>query len=295
MQFAVLGWPEDGPTLRLDFRRFRYAGKFVMSNTGKAVLREPGGGDGRPGETDPDAAPAADRAAAAEAADANPSPDPGTSTGPGACEAAESDPDAGESRGTGTGPRTAAGGGIDPATFDDGVLAAAAFNEDRTDPGVLWLRYVTVRDDRRGEGLGPALAARVAARAEDRGYCRLRIAVNNPFAYHALYKAGFVYTGRETGLAELVLERPGPRDAATYQCGLDVFRQRDRSAEEAAFLADREGAEPPPLVDAAARRLDAGTVPGRRRDSGSGSGSGSGPAPGSAELADGGTPGPDPD
>jgi len=236
MQFAVLGWPEDSPTLRLDFRRFRYAGKFVMSNTGKAVLREDGA-DGPPG-------------------------------GAG-----------------GGGPPS--GADIDPAEFDDGVLAAAAFNEDRTDPGVLWLRYVTVRDDRRGEGLGPALAARVASRAEDRGYRRLRIAVNNPFAYQALYKAGFVYTGRETGLAELVLERPGPRDAATYQCGLDAFRDRDLSAAETAFLADREGADPPPLVDAAARRLAAGAAPG--------SGAASGPGSGSTELAGGPTPPGDPD
>ncbi|MFB6082328.1 MAG: GNAT family N-acetyltransferase [Halanaeroarchaeum sp.] len=42
MQFAVLGWPADGPTLDLDWRRFAYAGKFVMSNTGKAVARRDG-------------------------------------------------------------------------------------------------------------------------------------------------------------------------------------------------------------------------------------------------------------
>ena len=85
----MLGWPPDGPTLRLDYRRFSYAGKFVMSNTGKAVVRDPG-------ET-------SDR------------------------------------------------------EYDDAVLAAVAFNDDRTDSSTLWLRYVTVRNDRRGEGLGPQL------------------------------------------------------------------------------------------------------------------------------------------
>jgi len=35
----------------------------------------------------------------------------------------------------------------------------------------------------------------------------VKIAVNNSFAYAALYKCGFAYTGENTGIAELVLER----------------------------------------------------------------------------------------
>ncbi|SEO73640.1 Acetyltransferase (GNAT) family protein [Halogranum amylolyticum] len=199
MEFALLGWPDDEPTLRLDYRTFSYAGKFVMSTTGKAVVRDP---DVASDETDP--APSADT------------------------------------------PPT-----VDPSVFEDGIYAAVAFNEDRTDSGVLWLRYVTVHADHRGEGLAPRLAAFVADRAEDRGYRRLRIAVNNPFAYQAMYKAGFAYTGRQTGLAELVLERPGERDRPTYQCGLDVFRERDLSDEEREFLAAKERTDPPAVVDAA--------------------------------------------
>jgi len=201
MEFALLGWPAAGPTLRLDFREFSYAGKFVMSNTGKAVARDPDGPRAAPRSVDADVE----------------RHEPGS----------DSDP------------------------FERDVVAAAAFNEDRTDPGVLWIRYITTRHDRRGEGIGARLAAFVAERAEDRGYRRCRIAVNNPFAYHALYKAGFVFTGRETGLAELVLERPGQRDAATYQCGLDTFRtdeERDLSDDERAFLDRHEGDDAPPLV-----------------------------------------------
>jgi GNAT superfamily N-acetyltransferase len=178
MEFVVLGWPPDGPTLRLDWQRFSYAGKFVMSTTGKAVVRDP------------------------------------TETTDG--------------------------------EFADEVLAAVAFNPDRTDPDALWLRYVTVRDDRRGEGLGPRLCAFVAERALDRGYTRLRIAVNNPYSYEALYKAGFGYTGRETGLVELVLERPDDRSLDRYRAGLDRFRDRDLSSDERAFL-DSRAALPPTL------------------------------------------------
>ncbi|WP_135534210.1 GNAT family N-acetyltransferase [Halostella pelagica] len=164
MDAELLGWPLDGPTLRLDHERFSYAGKFVMSNTGKAVIRE-----------------------------------------------------------------------------GDDIVAAAAFNEDRTDDGALWIRYITARNDRRGEGLGPHLAEFVAERASERGYERVRIAVNNPFAFEALYKAGFGYTGETTGIAELVLERPGDRSGERYRAGLTEFRGRENLSDaERAFLADAE-------------------------------------------------------
>lgn len=170
MELAVLGWPPDGPQLRLDYRQFSYAGKFVMTNSGKAVAR-----------------------------------------------------------------------------LDDELVGAIAFNEDRTDSGTLWLRYVTVRDDFRGEGVGPPLAAFTTERAFDRGYERVKIAVNNPFAYQALHKAGFGFTGEETGIAELVLSRPGDRSRARYQSGLDRFRERDLSPEEESFLADHTGDPPEPI------------------------------------------------
>jgi len=204
MEYVLLGWSERGPTLTLDWRAFSYAGKFVMSNTGKAVVRT-GDGSGPPVTDDGDAA--------------------------------------------------------------DDVVAAAGFNEDRTDASVCWIRYITVREDRRGEGIGPDLAAFVAARAGDRGYGRARIAVNNPFAYQALYRAGFRFTGEETGVAELVLDRPvgdgsdtagptGDRSRSTYQAGLDIYRQRadtedgpDLSADEREFLAEKDGADPPDPVD----------------------------------------------
>jgi GNAT superfamily N-acetyltransferase len=168
MEVDVLGGPDAGPTLRLDHRAFAYAGKFVMSNTGKAVARE-----------------------------------------------------------------------------DGAVVAAVAFNADRTDEETAWLRYVTVRRDRRGEGVGPRLVAAVTDRLESR-YERFRIAVNNPFAYEALHKAGFRYTGEETGLAELVLERPG--EGGRYADGLAAFAAReDLTDAERTFLAERSG--PPAPLD----------------------------------------------
>lgn len=184
MEFALLGWPPAGPTLRLDYRRFAYAGKFVLGSTGKAVVRD--------GE-----------------------------------------------RGTGE--------------YDDHVLAAASFSPDRTDADRLVVRYVTVRDDRQGEGLGARLLAFVADRAADR-YDRVRIAVNNPAAYVAAHRAGFAFTGRETGLAELVCERPAdrpaPSDADAYRSGLDRYRERGLAPDAVARLDEKVAAGPPSVVEA---------------------------------------------
>jgi len=171
MEFALCGWPEDEHPLRLDYRKFAYAGKFVMTSTGKAVVG------------------------------------------------------------------------------DDGVVAAAAFDEDRTDADTLCIRYITVRRDRQGEGLGPRLLRFVRERATKHGYERLTIGVNNPFSYQAAYRAGFCFTGTETGLAELALEWPGDRSTQRYQSGLAVFRQRDLSEDEESFMNAKLDSDPPDVVD----------------------------------------------
>ena len=171
MEFALLGWPEADHRLRLDYREFAYAGKFVMTSTGKAVVG------------------------------------------------------------------------------DDGVVAAAAFDEDRTDPETLCIRYITVRQDRKGERLGPKLLRFVRERAVDRGYDRQTIGANNPFSYQAAYRAGFCFAGEERGLGELTLEWPGDRSTERYRDGLAVFRERDLSEDEETFLDDKLDSEPPDVVD----------------------------------------------
>ncbi|WP_435333331.1 GNAT family N-acetyltransferase [Haloarchaeobius sp. TZWWS8] len=204
----LLGWPPDGPRLRLDYRRFPYAGKFVMTSTGKAVLR------GEPPEAEQ---PTEDG-------------DPPMN-----------DDDRSLTDGDQTLP--------EPEKYDDTVLAAVAFNEDRTDSDTLWLRYVTVRDDHRGEGLGPRLVEFVVDRARGRGYGRIQIAVNNPYSYEALYRAGFGYTGEQTGLAELVLACPPPAasDPERYRDGLLAYRESDHdlSQAEREFVAEKHDRGPP--------------------------------------------------
>ncbi len=195
MEYAFLGGTGTGTTLRLDYRAFAYAGKFVVGKPGKAALRT---SDGSP---------------------AVPEWTPERSLPPTA----------------------------DERDFDDDVVAAVSFSPDRSDPDCCRLRYVTVHAARRGEGLGPRLVDQTVSRLAEDGFERVRIAVNNPFAYAALYKCGFAYTGDRTGLAELELERPAAAPAssddldARYRAGLRAFRDaaRDLDPEERRFIAER--------------------------------------------------------
>jgi len=173
VEYSLLGWPADSPTLHLDHERFAYAGKFVVSSTGKALVRA-----------------------------------------------------------------------------DDAIVAAAAFDADRTDEDCLRVRYITVRNDRRNRGIGSRLLRFVVVRAHERGYDEVKAGVNNPFAYEAFYKAGLAYTGERTGLAELVCSTDAARTRGRYQTGLAAFRERDQPEPAVEFLAAREDADPPPIVDA---------------------------------------------
>ncbi|WEL18212.1 MULTISPECIES: GNAT family N-acetyltransferase [unclassified Halorhabdus] len=175
MEYSLLGWPSDGPTLSLDHEHFAYAGKFVIPRTGKAVARE-----------------------------------------------------------------------------DGVVVAAAAFDADRTDDDCLRIRYVTVRDDRRDEGIGSRLLRFVVDRAHDRGYDEVKAGVNNPLAYEAFYRAGLAYTGETTGLAELVCSTASTRTRERYQAGLGAFRERDLTDSLRSFLDACEDCDPPPVVDSPA-------------------------------------------
>jgi GNAT superfamily N-acetyltransferase len=141
----------------------------------------------------------------------------------------------------------------DPRDADaPGVLAAVSFNRDRNDPHSAWLRFVTVRDDQRGQGVGPRLCAMTAdwLLTEFDVGC-VRIAVNNAFAFVALHKAGFGWTGETTGLRERVLERPAPAAGASrFQSGLRGYLDADATDAERAFVESRLARGPPAHVDA---------------------------------------------
>lgn len=173
MEYAVLGRPPDAPALDLDHREFAYAGKFVMTDTGKAVARA-----------------------------------------------------------------------------DGELLGAVAFNADRSDATTAKLRYVTVREDQRGEGIGARLLRFTAEELATNEYETVAIAVNNPIAYRAAYRAGFAATGEQTGMAEILLEyAPEERSPETFRAGLDPFRDRDLPPEQRRCLEAMARGDVPPIVD----------------------------------------------
>ena len=183
MEFELLGHPPDAPTLGLNHERFAYAGKFVMSSTGKTVARDP---DGAVGEA-PDCA--------------------------------------------------------------DALVGATSFSADHDDPDRVRIRYVTVREDRRGEAVGPRLL-RFTADALTGRFGTVAIGVNNPIAYQAAYRAGFVWTGAETGLAELLLRYDhGAATPDRYRAGFEMFQRRDLPDRQRAVVERHAKSDPPPVVD----------------------------------------------
>jgi len=171
MEYELLGSESTGPTLSLDHEQFAYAGKFVMSSTGKTVVRE-----------------------------------------------------------------------------DGELIGAVAFSDDHARDRTVRLRYVTVREDRRGEGVGPRLLRFTSDRLSET-YEEVLIASNNPIAYQACYRAGFVYTGEQTGIAEVLLRyQPTDRETQPYREGLAVFQNRELPAEHERILDDHADSEPPAVV-----------------------------------------------
>lgn len=132
----------------------------------------------------------------------------------------------------------------------DELLGAIAYNEDHDSEETIRLRYITVRDSRQGEGIGPKLLRWTADRLNSSA-ASIVIAVNNPIAYQACYRAGFVNTGTETGIAELEL-RYAPdaqRSAEQYDRGFSVFSDRDLPVEQSAVIATHQGSDPPQIIE----------------------------------------------
>lgn len=124
----------------------------------------------------------------------------------------------------------------DEEASEDGIVAALSFSPDRAEDDAVRVRYITVREDLRGEGIGSALLE-YAADSLLESHESVRISVNNPFSYAAACKAGFGWTGKESGMAELVMERPRPPDdAERHEEALRLLAERDLSDEEEEFV-----------------------------------------------------------
>ena len=120
------------------------------------------------------------------------------------------------------------------------IIAALSFSGDRNDKEVVWIRYVVVEKNLRGKGIGPTLLSYAVESLM--GQVRLvKIATNNVFAYRASYKSGFEYTGKKTGILELVLECPSAQTRERYLEGIEVFRSvKSLTDEEVEFVSKED-------------------------------------------------------
>tara|TARA_Y100000996_G_scaffold398933_1_gene367464 strand:- start:3216 stop:3755 length:540 start_codon:yes stop_codon:yes gene_type:complete len=120
------------------------------------------------------------------------------------------------------------------------IIAALSFSGDRNDKEVIWIRYVVVEKNLRGRGIGPKLLSYAVESFV--GRVRLvKIATNNIFAYRALYKSGFEYTGKKTGILELVLECPRAQTQERYLEGIEIFRSvKSLTDEEVEFVSKED-------------------------------------------------------
>ena len=119
------------------------------------------------------------------------------------------------------------------------IIAALTTDRHRIHHDRMVVRTIDVRRAERGNGWGPLLLRSVAHAYSTAGFDTVQINTNNPFAYIAACKAGFGWTGRTTGLAELIMTRPTDRPTrwsrGRFIAGLSLYRH--------------------PRLDAAGRRL----------------------------------------
>tara|TARA_A100001037_G_scaffold240057_2_gene219846 strand:+ start:6245 stop:6784 length:540 start_codon:yes stop_codon:yes gene_type:complete len=120
------------------------------------------------------------------------------------------------------------------------IIAALSFSGDRNDKDIVWIRYVVVEKNLRGKGIGPKLLSYAVESLMGRVKL-VKIATNNVFAYRALYKSGFEYTGKKTGILELVLECPSTQTRERYLEGIEAFRSvKSLTDEEVEFVSKED-------------------------------------------------------
>ncbi len=125
------------------------------------------------------------------------------------------------------------------------IIAALTTDRHRVHHDRLVVRTIDVRRAERGNGWGPLLLRSVLPAVATAGYTTVQINVNNPFAYIAACKAGFGWTGRTTGLAELMMTRPTDRPSTwsrgRFIAGLSLYRRRRLATASRGLIARYRG------------------------------------------------------
>ncbi len=108
----------------------------------------------------------------------------------------------------------------------DQTIAAVSFSPDRTRDDRMWIRYVTVEETHRGRRIAPRLVGATVDRILAHDFAVVTIAVNNPFSYVAMSRAGFGFTGETTGIAEVVCSTDVEQEPVRFRAGMGVVIAR---------------------------------------------------------------------
>lgn len=144
------------------------------------------------------------------------------------------------------------------------IKGAVAFNDDRGVQNAARIRYITVSESTRGRRLGPKLALFVQDQIIGQSYSLVRIAVNNPIAYEAMYRAGFYYTGETRQLNEVVLSTDAPLSPSKYKTGLQTFDKADLPDRQVRLIDRGMDRGPPEKIQYAFNKVDNQTYTGQR-------------------------------
>ncbi len=120
---------------------------------------------------------------------------------------------------------------------DGDIVAVLSYDEERGSDAAR-IRYLSVRDDRQQEGVAAELVERASDRLLD-DYPAVRISVNNPYAYEAVHRAGFGYSGDTGPRDEVVMGRPS--DDPRYEEGLRKLLEADLPEEQRRYVRQKLG------------------------------------------------------
>ena len=120
---------------------------------------------------------------------------------------------------------------------DGDIVGVLSYDEERGSEATR-IRYLSVRSDRQQQGVAADLVEEATDRLLD-DYPAVRISVNNPYAYGAVHRAGFGYTGDTGPQQEVVMQRP--HETGRYEEGLRKLLEADLSGEQRRYVERKLG------------------------------------------------------
>lgn len=119
------------------------------------------------------------------------------------------------------------------------VVAAASYSIDRTDEDRCVIRYIAVRRDRQGEGLGTELLAATPGILFDRRFDSIKMAARSPYALVAAVRAGFCVIEERAPDGSPFVSYPPTTASGSLESGFTALQKLSLTADHREYIADR--------------------------------------------------------